>query len=110
MALQSQTTPFSQDGDFRKIRRLLQKHRVNVNARDPSTGNTALMVASLVQDPDVSFWGDACTCLERISDWRLYRIKKTSLSVSARWCRAVAGRSPGGVAADARSATGRSPA
>lgn len=42
----------ARDGDFRKIRRLLQKHRVNVNARDPSTGNTALMVASLVQDPD----------------------------------------------------------
>ncbi|XP_077499004.1 uncharacterized protein LOC144110067 [Amblyomma americanum] len=42
----------ARDGDFKKIRRLLQKHRVNVNARDPSTGNTALMVASLVQDPD----------------------------------------------------------
>lgn len=42
----------ARDGDFKKIRRLLQKHRVNVNARDPSTGNTALMVAGLVQDPD----------------------------------------------------------
>lgn len=42
----------ARDGDVKKLRKLLQKHRVNVNARDPSTGNTALMVAALVQDPD----------------------------------------------------------
>lgn len=44
----------ARDGDVKKLRKLLQKHGVNVNARDTQTGNTALMVASLVQDPDVS--------------------------------------------------------
>ncbi|XP_028968346.1 uncharacterized protein LOC100897854 [Galendromus occidentalis] len=42
----------ARDGDVKKLRKLLQKHGVNVNARDTQTGNTALMVASLVQDPD----------------------------------------------------------
>lgn len=44
----------ARDGGVKKLRKLLQKHGVNVNARDAQTGNTALMVASLVQDADVS--------------------------------------------------------